>query len=119
MDTHVWQVAVRYYTPGLKGKTLGKPVRSGPTPRHGSRTAPRAFCKGSCPLAVSPALSSPLLLFEVVWRGAQVMALVEEALIKRFGPYAGWAHNTLFIAELSSHKARASLCPTCLQSAIA
>lgn len=30
--------------------------------------------------------------------------MVEEALIKRFGPYAGWAHNTLFIAELSSHK---------------
>lgn len=30
--------------------------------------------------------------------------MVEEALVKRFGPYAGWAHNTLFIAELSSHK---------------
>ena len=32
------------------------------------------------------------------------MGLVEGALIERFGPYAGWAHNTLFIAELSSHK---------------
>ena len=30
--------------------------------------------------------------------------MVEGALIERFGPYAGWAHNTLFIAELSSHK---------------
>ncbi len=32
--------------------------------------------------------------------------MVEAALIERFGPYAGWAHNTLFIAELSSHKVR-------------
>ncbi len=32
--------------------------------------------------------------------------MVEAALIEQFGPYAGWAHNTLFIAELSSHKVR-------------
>ena len=37
---------------------------------------------------------------------AQVMSMVGGALIERFGPYAGWAHNTLFIAELSSHKVR-------------
>jgi len=24
VDTHVWQVATRYYTPHLKGKTLNK-----------------------------------------------------------------------------------------------
>ena len=40
---------------------------------------------------------------------SQVNAMVEDALIERFGRYAGWAHNTLFIAELSSHKVRASL----------
>jgi hypothetical protein len=31
-----------------------------------------------------------------------------------FGPYAGWAHNTLFISELASHK---PLLPQQLQSA--
>lgn len=28
VDTHVWQVAVRYYTPHLRGKTLTKQVAS-------------------------------------------------------------------------------------------
>eukprot|EP00889_Picochlorum_renovo_P008524 jgi/Picre1/35554/NNA_003015.t1 len=29
---------------------------------------------------------------------------VQEAFVKRFGEYAGWAHNTLFISELASVK---------------
>lgn len=33
-----------------------------------------------------------------------LMAAVEQALVSRFGPYAGWAHNTLFIAELASQR---------------
>ncbi len=27
VDTHVWQVSTRYYTPNLKGKTLNKQAR--------------------------------------------------------------------------------------------
>lgn len=34
----------------------------------------------------------------------QVMAAVEAALQERFGSHAGWAHNTLFIAELAMHR---------------
>eukprot|EP00879_Flechtneria_rotunda_P019415 GHRR01020392.1.p1 GENE.GHRR01020392.1~~GHRR01020392.1.p1 ORF type:complete len:645 (+),score=244.11 GHRR01020392.1:58-1992(+) len=29
---------------------------------------------------------------------------VQQVLVERFGTYAGWAHNTLFISELASHK---------------
>lgn len=58
VDTHVWQLALQYYTPELQGKTL--------TPR--------------------------------------IMTAVEEAIVGVFGPYAGWAHNALFIAELASFK---------------
>lgn len=32
------------------------------------------------------------------------MVQVEEAFITRFGPYAGWAHNVLFISDLNSSK---------------
>ena len=32
----------------------------------------------------------------------RVMGEVEQAFIDRFGPYAGWAHNTLFVSELAS-----------------
>jgi len=32
--------------------------------------------------------------------------IVQAAFIKKFGPYAGWAHNTLFIGELASMKER-------------
>lgn len=61
VDTHVWQLAVRHYTPHLRGaKSLTK----------------------------------------------KVQAEVQEAFVARFGPYAGWAHNTLFISELVSHKSR-------------
>lgn len=31
---------------------------------------------------------------------------VQQAFTKRFGPYAGWAHNTLFISELASQAHR-------------
>lgn len=31
-------------------------------------------------------------------------AEVQQAFVERFGPYAGWAHNCLFISELASHK---------------
>jgi hypothetical protein len=34
------------------------------------------------------------------------MAAVESTIGERFGPFAGWAHNILFIAELASHRAR-------------
>jgi hypothetical protein len=34
----------------------------------------------------------------------QVMEAVETAFVERFGAYAGWAHNTLFIAELASQQ---------------
>jgi hypothetical protein len=29
---------------------------------------------------------------------------LQEVFVQRFGPCAGWAHNTLFIAELASHR---------------
>lgn len=29
---------------------------------------------------------------------------IQQVFVDRFGPYAGWAHNTLFISELASHK---------------
>ena len=32
------------------------------------------------------------------------MVQVEEAFINKFGPYAGWAHNVLFISDLNSSK---------------
>lgn len=32
------------------------------------------------------------------------MIEVEKAFIDRFGPYAGWAHNVLFISDLASSK---------------
>ena len=38
---------------------------------------------------------------------------VQRVFEERFGPYAGWAHNTLFISELASHKV---LLPQQLQS---
>ncbi|DBA76918.1 TPA: 8-oxoguanine glycosylase ogg1 [Trebouxia sp. C0004] len=60
VDTHVWQLAVRYYTPHLKGKTMNK----------------------------------------------KIMVAVEDAFIERFGPWAGWAHNTLFISELATQRER-------------
>ncbi|GAQ83085.1 DNA glycosylase [Klebsormidium nitens] len=63
VDTHVWQLAIRYYTPELEGKSL--------TPR--------------------------------------VHQAVADAFVKVFGPYAGWAHNVLFIAELASMRARLPL----------
>jgi hypothetical protein len=56
VDTHVWALACKYYTPHLRSKSLTKKV-------HGE---------------------------------------VQAALEQRFGPYAGWAHNALFIAELAS-----------------
>ena len=32
------------------------------------------------------------------------MVAVEEAFIQKFGQYAGWAHNVLFISDLASSK---------------
>lgn len=60
VDTHIWKVATKYYTPHLRGKSLT-------TKLHGE---------------------------------------VQLAFVKKFGSYAGWAHNTLFIAELPSIKSR-------------
>ena len=34
----------------------------------------------------------------------KVMLLVENAFIDKFGPYAGWAHNVLFVSDLASSK---------------
>lgn len=36
----------------------------------------------------------------------KIMVAVEDAFIERFGPWAGWAHNTLFISELASQRER-------------
>ena len=36
----------------------------------------------------------------------KIMIAVEEAFIERFGLWAGWAHNTLFISELASQRER-------------
>ncbi|GIL60623.1 hypothetical protein Vafri_15157, partial [Volvox africanus] len=60
VDTHVWQIAVRYYCPSLRGKSLTKKI-------HGE---------------------------------------IQQVFVERFGPYAGWAHNTLFISELASQQHR-------------
>lgn len=58
VDTHVWQLACRYYAPQLRGRTL-----------------------------------TPKLMVEV-----------ERVLQGVFGSHAGWAHNTLFVAELASSR---------------
>jgi hypothetical protein len=58
VDTHVWDLATRYYAPQLAKKTLNK----------------------------------------------QLHADIQQVFVQRFGPYAGWAHNTLFISELASHR---------------
>lgn len=58
VDTHVWQFALRNYTPHLRGKS--------PSPKYHPE--------------------------------------VQAAFVKRFGEYAGWAHNTLFVSELASIK---------------
>lgn len=58
VDTHVWDLATRYYAPHLAKKAL--------TPK--------------------------------------LHAEVQQAFVDRFGPYAGWAHNCLFVSELASHK---------------
>lgn len=34
----------------------------------------------------------------------KIMQAVEDAFIERFGPWAGWAHNTLFISELATQQ---------------
>lgn len=36
----------------------------------------------------------------------KIMLAVEDAFIDKFGPWAGWAHNTLFISELASQQDR-------------
>ena len=36
----------------------------------------------------------------------KIMVAVEDAFIQRFGPWAGWAHNTLFISELATQRER-------------
>lgn len=59
VDTHVWQIAVRYFLPELSGRSL------------------------------------TLKLHQEV----------QDVFVKRFGMYAGWAHQVLFIAELSSQQA--------------
>ena len=35
----------------------------------------------------------------------RIMDEVEDAIVSVFGEYAGWAHNTLFVAELASVRA--------------
>lgn len=59
VDTHVWQIATRYFLPELAGTQL--------TPKLCTRVA--------------------------------------ETFFARFGKYAGWAQNVLFIGELPSQKA--------------
>jgi hypothetical protein len=56
VDTHVWTLACKYYTPHLRGKSLTKKVH----------------------------------------------LEVQAAFVQRFGAYAGWAHNSLFIGQLAS-----------------
>ena len=34
----------------------------------------------------------------------KIMQAVEDAFIDKFGPWAGWAHNTLFISELATQQ---------------
>ncbi|KAL2629948.1 hypothetical protein R1flu_014634 [Riccia fluitans] len=67
VDTHVWQIAVRYLVPELADRSLTLKVHQE----------------------------------------------VQDAFVKRFGKYAGWAHTVLFIAELSSLQ---SLLPQHLRS---
>jgi hypothetical protein len=64
VDTHVWDLAKRYYArEALRGKA-----------------APQA--------ALHP--------------------IVQKAFIDAFGPYAGWAHNALFVGELPAFQGRVS-----------
>ncbi|KAI7841954.1 hypothetical protein COHA_004481 [Chlorella ohadii] len=60
VDTHVWDLACKYYTPHLRNKSLTKKIH----------------------------------------------VEVQAAFVERFGPFAGWAHNTLFISELASTQAK-------------
>ncbi|BFI31877.1 N-glycosylase/DNA lyase [Marchantia polymorpha subsp. ruderalis] len=58
VDTHVWQIAVRYLLPELADRSLTLKAHQE----------------------------------------------VQDAFVKRFGTYAGWAHTVLFISELSSQQ---------------
>ena len=64
----------------------------------------RTCCQNLCCLVVfvtktvSPAAGKTM--------NKKIMVAVEEAFIERFGPWAGWAHNTLFISELASQRDR-------------
>ncbi len=86
VDTHVWQLAARYYLPNLRG----------------ARWLIRQAAGGAC-LNVSPASSSDALGCRAGKNPSKAHnQSVEAALQERFGSHAGWAHNTLFIAELPS-----------------
>lgn len=89
MDTHVWALACKYYLPHLRGKSLTKKVC----------IEWRAGCRIAAHVPCASAPSDEMLLCRPV---VQVHGEVQAAFVKRFGPYCGWAHNTLFIAELAS-----------------
>ncbi|GJD08856.1 Protein PYR1-3 [Galdieria sulphuraria] len=58
VDTHIWQVVLKYYLPQLHGKTLTQ----------------------------------------------RVHREIGEWFRQKFGAYAGWAHNTLFVGELETSR---------------
>ena len=111
VDTHVWQLACRYYTPQLKGAPSLAPafgLSVGHTMRQSSRPEPPtcsliAGCT-DC-MTLIPSISAALsLLCAGKTLTKPLMAAVETALQQRFGSHAGWAHNTLFISELASQR---------------
>ena len=68
-------------------------------------------CSGSCISISYPRGSQSSIAYAPTAAAVflQVMEAVEIAFVERFGPYAGWAHNTLFIAELASQQVQLAL----------
>ena len=116
VDTHVWQLAARYYTPHLKGVPsfqvsaflcklilAEEPLLWETLGFHSHWAHERALCWPISGIGSNRAL---------IWLPApagktltkQLMNAVESALQDRFGSHAGWAHNTLFISELASQR---------------
>ena len=105
VDTHVWQLATRYYLPSLKGEVPAAGVLSAsaawlylPLRVQLRALGDAVVCLAHC-CADSMTHTGKTLT-------PRIMVQVEQAFQDVFGPYAGWAHNVLFISELASQRHR-------------
>ena len=131
VDTHVWQLATRYYLPSLKGE---QPRSGTPAARAlqawQAATRQAGVCRQACAqisargysvsalcwMRPAAALAADVCGVSPSTKDAtrcagktltpKVMVQVEKAFQDVFGPYAGWAHNVLFVSELASQRHR-------------